>query len=778
MGEVYLAERADASFDKQVALKLVQGTLTPTARARFDAEKQALARLEHPHIARLIDAGETETGWPYLVMEYVAGEPIDRYLEGRPVEVVLRTFLQVCDAVGYAHQQLVLHRDIKPGNILVDSTGAAKLLDFGIAKLLQSTEGAEDSQTVERAYTPEYASPEQVFGRPIGVASDIYSLGVLLYRLLTGLPPYRFDNGDMRGLVRALSDDDVTAPSRIVLATTTGSMSDRRKFARRITGDLDTIVLTAIKKQPERRYANADAFADDIRRYFANEPIRARPDTVGYRTRKFLRRNTIGVAAALSVVLALAGGLAASLWQARIADRERALAEQRFDDVRVLAHGMLYDLNDALLKLPGSTPARKVLVLHVRDYLRKLSNEADTPLSLRRELASAWLRVGELQGGGESNIGDMNGALLSYAQALKQIERVMKITPKDDSARALHATILMSLGDAQYQNNDLVNAERTIRQGLAEWTALAKNHPRDWQAVAQGEEALGNVMFWTNKLDAAMTYYGQAHATIERVGPGNDPRHYELSLALLDKESGYAEGWRNHPTQARDLLRRSIARAQAWLHLHPGDELAMSLLAESWEFLGDNMGDLPDKASMVDAYSQFRTLAAQMVARDPANAIARRQLALGDQKIGEAQFDMKNYDLALVEYQRALAEQQALVAKDPGNEAVSADLAETWEFIGNTQKSRGDMAASVAALREALALRQEFVRRAPTATMERRDLAYVESQLADALGTDAQACQWRKSSDALWQQLVKQGTATSSDTPTIAHVHAQAAACK
>ena len=776
MGEVYLAERADESFDKQVALKLVQGMLTPAAHARFEAEKQALARLEHPHIARLIDAGETEHGWPYMVMEYVDGQQIDLYLADRGVEDVLHAFLQICDAVAYAHRQLVLHRDIKPGNILVDAKGDTKLLDFGIAKLLQSTDTEEESHTVERAYTPEYASPEQVFGRPIGVASDIYSLGVVLYRLLTGLPPYRLPPGDAAALVRALSQDTVVAPSRAMLTDATQVPS--RKRARQIAGDLDTIVTTALKKPPEQRYATVDAFADDIRRYLAHEPIHARPDSLGYRARKFLRRNAVAVAAACAVSIALIVGLATAVWQARIAQHERARAEQQFEDVRVLAHAVLYKLNDELVKLPGSTPARKELVSEVLDYLRKLSAKDDTSLPLRVELAAAWLRVGDVQGGSAANLGDVHGALASFAEALKQDEAVLKATPDDIKARSLHASILMHQGDAQYQSNALVDAEHSYRQGLAEWTALARRDPQDLLAVAEAQDAMGNVMYWDSKLDAAMDYYGQAMATMRKAGLGKDPRRAELDAATFEQDAGYAEISRNHPQQARALLEQSIVRMQALLRTDPGDEQAALLISNSWMDLGDALHDATDKQPMVDAYAKFHDVAAQLVAKDPANTIARHQLALANQKLGDGQAAMHHYDLALASYKQARDTQLAIAAHDPSDQNTRNDLAQTWDDIGGTEHALGDAAAAIAAYRAALALRQSFVDQSPNAALERRDLAAAKDHLADVLPDIHEACKLRLSSDALWQQLVHEGNAPPSDHARIDLAHQKAAACR
>ena len=729
MGEVYLAERADASFDKQVAIKLVHGVLTPSARERFDAEKQALARLEHPHIARLIDAGETELGWPYLVMEYVDGKPLDQAVAGQPFEAILALFLQVCDALGYAHRQLVLHRDIKPNNILVDRDGQAKLLDFGVAKLLQSAEGSEESRTVERAYTPDYASPEQVFGRPIGVASDVYSLGVLLYRLLTGVSPYRFNTGDTEALVNAFTDLTVVPPSRAVLTDTATQTFESRKRSWQLAGDLDRVVSMALHKSPERRYASVDALADDLRRFLAQQPVHARPDTFWYRARKFLRRNTLGVAATAAVLLALVAALASSLWQAHLADRQRALAERRFEEVRGLAHAMIFDLNDAPVKIPGSTKARGLLVSEALTYLQRLGAGNDNALPLRRELAAAWLRVGDVQGGAGANLGDVKGALRSYAQARQQSESLLRDMPNDTHARVQHAEILQHQADALYQSNALADAGRSYGRALAEWTALASvGDPDSALGVARAQEGLGKVMFWTNQLDLALRDYAQAQATIERAGPGKDPRNYEVMIGQLEQERGSTQGWLNHPQQASELLQRSIARVQKWTQAHPGDQPAIRMLAFSWMDLGDNMAGQPDKQPMLDAYLKYRMVLAQLVAADPADVTARRQLALGEQKLGDAYLAMHRNALALESYQQARDVELAIAAHDASDDTTRGDLAQSWSGIGAARNELGDRTSAEAAFREALALRQSFVNQDPHAAMLRRDLAVSQDE--------------------------------------------------
>ena len=779
MGEVYLAERADASFNKQVAIKLVQGMLTPTARARFDAEKQALARLEHPHIARLIDAGETDAGWPYLVMEYVDGMPIDHYLADRGVDDVLTVFLQVCDAAAYAHRQLVLHRDIKPSNILVDGEGNAKLLDFGIAKLLQSTDGAEDSHTVERAYTPEYASPEQVFGRPIGVASDIYSLGVLLYRLLTGVPPYTFEPGDTAGLVRMLSQDTIVAPSRAILGETVQFGGPRRRRSRLLVGDLDTIARTALKKQPERRYASADAFAEDIRRHLAHEPIRAQPDSLRYRAQKFLRRNALAVAATIAVSLALIGGLVASVWQARIAEQERQRAEQRFEDVRGLAHAMLYDLNDELAKLPGSTSARKMLVQEALVYLQKLSAENNTSAPLRREIAAAWLRVGDVQGEpGMPNLDDLRGALASYGRATTIVDSILRAAPGDREARVLQAQILLHRADVLFQTFALADADAAYRKDVTLWTQLRALGERDaGPGLAMDQIGIGNVLYWGNKKEQALQYFKLAQTTMEAAGPVRGQLSYGLFLSGNEIQQGEVLDWLGRNEEARTAIRHALARLQALQQANPDHPNIRHLVAEAWMKLAENSYDLKDKTPVLTDCENARAIFAAEVAADPADMRAKRLLALSEQEIGDALVDLKRYDEALARYHAALESQQEVAAHEPRDEGIRQDLGNTWYGIAALYQDRDRVDLAVDAFRQTVAIRQKLVDQSPNATALRRDLAQALLNLAAEVRDPKESCRTWKASDALWQPILKSGEASPTDLDDIGTAHKAAAAC-
>jgi serine/threonine protein kinase len=349
MGAVYLAERADAQYRGHVAIKLCNALFaTPVAMDRLRAERQILANLDHPNIARLLDGGTTAEGMPYLIMEYIEGAPIDVYADQRQLSLRerLSLFRDVCAAVHYAHQHLVVHRDIKPSNILVTTDGRVKLLDFGIAKLLDEAnrDGLASQYTVaeQRLLSPEYASPEHIIGRPITTASDIYSLGVLLYKLLAGRLPHDFEGRTLLDLERLVATVTPESPSTKAVQTipnvpppalvARARRMTPEKLGRALRGDLDNIVMLALRTEPERRYRSANQFGEDIRRYLTGLPVAARRDTWRYRSGKFVRRHPFGVGVAIASVLLLAG-YAATLWlqNERIrAEQERAEAAAEF----------------------------------------------------------------------------------------------------------------------------------------------------------------------------------------------------------------------------------------------------------------------------------------------------------------------------------------------------------------------------------------------------------------------------------------------------------------
>jgi serine/threonine protein kinase len=515
MGEVYRAVRADGQYTKEVAIKLVQGG-SGVLMERFRNERQILASLDHANIARLLDGGTTEAGVPYLVMELIEGTRIDDYCEQHrlSVEERLPLFLRVCDAVQFAHQRLIIHRDLKPGNILVTADGVPKLLDFGIAKILEvEPEGGqgESTMTLFRLLTPQYASPEQVRGEPITTASDVYSLGVVLYELLTGRSPYPKASSAPHEAARAACEYEPLKPSTVVRSGGDAARDLTSKdesagaayvvgpdrLAKQLKGDLDNIVLKALRKEPERRYASVEQFAADIRRNLANLPVVARKDTAGYRASKFVRRHRAGVGAAAAVAVVLVAGLVITMREARIAER-------RFNDVRSLSNSLIFDVHDSIKDLPGSTSARKIIVDRALRYLNVLAQESAGDLGLQRELATAYERVGSVQGDYlENNLGDSKGTLASYQKAL-EIRKQINAKSDDWNDRLALAQGYRLVGHQQWAMGDLTGARQHIDRAIEISEALSTAQPNNAKVLYEmgfDHEVSGTIKYPGDRLE-------------------------------------------------------------------------------------------------------------------------------------------------------------------------------------------------------------------------------------------------------------------------------------
>jgi serine/threonine protein kinase/tetratricopeptide (TPR) repeat protein len=703
MGEVYRAFRADDEYKKQVAIKLLPaGQDSAFVIGRFRNERQILASLDHPNIARLLDGGTTEKGVPYFVMELIEGRPIDEYCDAHrlPIRERLKLFVQVCSAVQFAHQQLFVHRDIKPSNLLVTAEGVPKLLDFGIAKTLEGGAAAAPSDptlTVLRVLTPGYASPEQIKGEPITTASDVYSLGVVLYELLTGRSPYRVVSRTPHELSRAVCEFAPKKPSIVVRHTenvgtggkaqhfTPASMSAARggspeRLSRRLSGDLDNIVQMSLQKEPQRRYGSVEQFAQDIQRHLDDMPVVARRDTFGYRTSKFVTRYKIGLAAAALVSLTVLAGLAITLQEARVARRQAeiartqtARAEHRFNDVRKLANSLLFDLRDPIRGLPGSIHVEKILVDTGLQYLDSLAQEADSDPSLQRELAEAYKRVGDAQGTPYgANLGDSIGALASYRKALSLRLTVLQSAPQDIQERIRLASNYRTIGSLLARMGDRPGARESMRQAFGIAQSVAQQNQDDPQAIKE----LG-VDFLT---------LGDVEGNARGSGIIESP---ELALQYHQK--------------ALDVNQR-------WIALQPTERLPQQQAAYVSDRVATDLIQCGRPVEAIQYANQAFTILERMSSGADASSSAgiKDLIATTHSQLGSALLVSGNPRKAIAEFNAELAIFKYLSEADPGNAAGRQELSSAYLDLGSAWINSGRTRTGLEILRNGIKIAEQL----------------------------------------------------------------------
>ena len=652
MGMVWLASRADGLYQRQVALKLLRpGVADPNLRLRFTREREILARLGHPNIARLLDAGIGSEGQPYLALEYVEGIPITDYCRAHAlsVETRLKLFLQVCEAVSHAHANLIVHRDLKPSNILVTASGDVRLLDFGIAKLLDDPEPAPlHPRTEVRAFTLHYAAPEQVRGEPVSTRTDVYSLGVVLYELLAGTKPYRLrrqTDAEWEQAILAVEPLKPSVAAQRVTGDDVARSPESKRQARRLAGDLDNIALKALAKQPEQRYASVEAMALDLQRHLQGRPVQARPQSWGYRLRKYASRHRWVLAAGTLITGLLVAALAASVWQGREARRETARAQAMqdfviglFDNAGVAQQGNIFD-------------ARKLLVAGERRGERELAQQ---PLAHAELLGViARLRIG---------LGD-------YSEALALLERQDALLAQVDSAPpGLRLEAVTQHG-------------RTLRLLDRSRECLAVMAPAESQlSRIQSQLPLHEADF-LSQYARCLRLVGERQAALPL---------YQRSLSLrraMKDQAGVAENLFDLALVDNDLGRpedalRGFDEALAHLHKHVGRQnaLAVEIQASRGRLLR-NRGDA-DAAR--DALRDALAIAGEIHGEQhPVTLAVRRQL------VG-LQVDLEHY-----------AEAERLIA--PLHELTLSALGPDHRDTGNTWNSRGVIAWERGRLDEAVA---------------------------------------------------------------------------
>jgi eukaryotic-like serine/threonine-protein kinase len=669
MGTVFLAARDDDAYRKKVAIKLIRsGADSEAIVRRFRTERQILANLSHPNIAALLDGGTTEDGLPYLVMEYIEGEPIPAYCARHHLSVAgrLELFRKVCGAVRHAHRNLVVHRDIKPGNVFVTTDGVPKLLDFGLAKLLDPEGNVlpEDLTAAhERLMTPAYASPEQLRGRQVTTASDVYSLGVLLYEILAGTHPYGDRRGDFSALVSAVCHEDPPPPSAAA-RTSEGAAGAAR--ARELSGDLDAIVLKAMRKEPGERYGSVDDLSADLEHYLERRPVTARRGSWAYVLGKGVRRHRVAIAAGFAVVASLVAGIVLSRIEAR-------RAERRYTEVRDLATTYLFEFHDAISALPGATAARELVIRRGLEHLERLGAEAGTDPALKRELGRAYVRMGDLQSGGRvgptvSTLGDFPGAVRSYAAAVRFFEDVSASPRATAGDRVAFASALVRLSVAQAHNGEFPGPASTERARSILESVLEADpgnvEARREQALAY--RYLGAAAETAADTAAEIRYYEKDVALSESLAAGRpagspDVRSLTVALTYLGRALGRA----GRGPEAVSHLERALALDTAALEASPGNTQAVLDVAFSRWALADALvtaGEL-DRAQALAA--QARTTAAEQMALDPRNLRPRTAAYLAEDVLARARIQARDWRGASAALDEARKATESVLRESP-----------------------------------------------------------------------------------------------------------------
>lgn len=643
MSVVYKGERAGGDFQKHVAIKVI---LLQSHGSLQYGETQILAALEHQNIARLIDAGSTPLGFRYLLMEFVEGKPCTEFAATLTEKQKLRLFLQMCAGVQYAHRSLVVHRDLKPDNILVTDDGTVKLLDFGIATLL-STEAAAAQTKGVQAYTPDYASPEQILGQPVTTATDIYSLGVLLCELLSARRPRSLTGLTNEEIVTRAKTEEITQLP--------------------LSGDLAIIARKALRRDPAERYDSAGALARDVERYLDGMPIEAREPAWSYRAAKFISRNKIAVSAATLAVAGLTIATGVAIWQAR-------LAATRFEQVRTLARSVMFDLHDAVKPLPGSLPARKIIVDRSLVYLEALANDTNASDDVQLDVARGFLRLSDIQGKdyGGASLGQSGEALKMAARAVEVANRLATRSPRNIEARQLLVDAL-----------DYNTTAHTIRGETDKALAVAE------RAISVAT----NLPPTLENKDRLATAYKQLGATLD------EKRDFAKSIPAFKQALQLRkELYEATPADTGRLQR--LAEANQWLgssygrqkdYPNAGIYAKEALRLDELRYLKDPRQARPNIAGDAVLYSLSERRAGRMdnaiallrralavrqeiAAEDPSSVIAAYRVASSKERLADALREAKQYPEAIRLGEEALKATREIHQKDPNNVAVNREM--------------------------------------------------------------------------------------------------------
>ncbi len=757
MGAVYLAERAD--LKQKVALKIIRhGADSDVILRRFRREQEILAALEHPNIARLLDVGVAEDNVPFLAMEYVEGVDLTAFANGGNLSVAekLNLFRKVCEAVSYAHSRLVVHRDLKPSNIIVNSKGEPKLLDFGISKLISESESPEGKGTVTSLgmLTPNYASPEQFRGETVLTSTDVYSLGVILYELLTGVLPYQITGKRPDEVARAVIETNPQKPSEAVGGWQSAASGDesadkklteenqgqtnenqaktnsrsRNQNLKLLRGDLDNILLKALRKEPSRRYSSVEQFSEDLRRHLAGLPVAARPDTFSYRAEKFVKRNAVSVVSAALVFVILIGGIGGISWQYVRAERERKRAESRFNDVRELARNVVFKYHDAIKDLPGATGVREMLVKDATAYLDRLASDTNDDPTLEHELAQAYFKIGNVQGEAfESNLGDSPGAVVSYRKSVSLLEKLIRTQPFNavfyTDLQKSNFKLVALQSRRQEWNEAYAVSQRNLEIGLQMLEREPDNAEYQF-GLAVNYFNHGDAVEFAEGYEGQIKMFRQAIVIIEelrRADPSNEGYRRRL-IAALQRIGTRLEYWcdalreQNAPPaevqakleEAVKLHRRTVVLSEELLRDFPNNEIYRRYLAATTNNVCSALARIGNARESLANGQRAMKLFAEIAAADPKNNEARHDLGEVYLYLGMAYEAASDSTKALENYRRAVELFESLAIGDPTNSQFPSQVNLLHNKIGNLLLKENRAAEAIDEYRRGLEFAQRF----------------------------------------------------------------------
>lgn len=678
MGQVWLAEQT-SPVHRHVAVKLIKaGMYDETIVRRFQSERQSLAIMDHPAIAKVFDAGTTPQGQPYFVMEYVPGLPITDYCDQKKLKISdrLELFMQACEGVQHAHQKAIIHRDLKPANILVvelDGKPVLRIIDFGLAKATTpQIDVPLHTQLGHFVGTPGYMSPEQADPNVLDIdtRTDVYSLGVVLYVLLSGLQPFEGSQRQKQPLdelLRKLREDEPPRPSTKVSSDYNSSTAiaesrstEPRQLARTLRGDLDWITMKALEKDRARRYGAPSELAADICRYLDHEPVLARPASVAYRSGKFVKRHKLSLAIAAVFALIVLAGAVGIVREAQIARLQQARAEKRFNDVRSLANSLLFNVYDSIRNLPGSTPARRIVADSALHYLDTLSPESAGSPDLERELATAYERVGDVQGNPYfANLGDIAGAIQSYRKALRIRLDLAGYHPSAFSDQAALVATYMNLALALENNLDFASAMDAYRKAYAIATTWAVDRKDDPQA----QETLAGVCF---------------------------------SLAILLADQGDVPGSLNYYRESAAIREAIRGGSKAFR------DQVQTRLAGVYGYMAGDLSLQGDFASAIAFQTRARAILAEQVAADPQNSQLREFFLQSEYWTANYSEQKGDYKQSISNYREALAGYQKLSTSDPRDALAMRYLGLCEMGMGNSLFASGNAAQGIQHGRQAV----------------------------------------------------------------------------